>query len=66
MKKWSTLKSCVFIAAFHRYITYLIPVSEWRATSNKKAREKQSEVQVELPQNFKYFTQCILDESISR
>ena len=36
MKKRSTWKSCVFIAAFHRYITCLIPVSEWRATSKKK------------------------------
>ena len=35
MKKWSTRKSCVFIAAFHRYITCLIPVSQWRATSKK-------------------------------
>ena len=36
MKKWSTRKSCVFTAAFHRYIIFLIPVSEWRATSKKK------------------------------
>ena len=36
MKKWSTRKSYVFIAALHRYITCLIPVSEWRDTSKKK------------------------------
>ena len=34
MKKWSTRESCVFIAAFHRYITCSIPVSGWRATSS--------------------------------
>ena len=27
MKKWSTRESCMFTAAFHRYITHSIPVS---------------------------------------
>ena len=54
MKKRSTRESCVFTAAFHRYITCSILVSGWRATSSgwretgKKAREKQSEVQVDM------------------
>ena len=57
MKKWSTRESCVFTAAFHRYITCSIPVSGWRVTSSgwrptsKKTREKQSEVQVNMPRS---------------
>ena len=42
-------------AAFHRYITCSIPVSVpmsgWRATGKKKTREKQSEVQVDMPRS---------------
>ena len=50
MKKRSTRESCMFTAAFHRYITFSIPVSGWRAAS-KKTREKQSEVQVNMPRS---------------
>ena len=35
MKKRSTRESCVFTAAFHWYITWSIPVSEWRAMRKK-------------------------------
>ena len=57
MKKRSTRESYVLTAAFHRYITCSIPVSGWRATSSgwratsKKTREKQSEVQVDMPRS---------------
>ena len=54
MKKRSTRESCVFAAAFHWYITSSIPVSVpvsgWSAMG-KKAREKQSEVQVDMPRS---------------
>ena len=57
MKRWSTRETCVFIAAFHRYITYSILVNGWRATcsgwrsTRKKTREKQSEVQGFIPRS---------------
>ena len=56
MKKLLTRESCVFTSAFHRYITFSIPVSGWRATSSGwratgKTREKQSEVQVDMPRS---------------
>jgi len=48
MKKWSTRESCVFTAAFHgiSLAQFWWVCGELRA---KKAREKQSEVQVHMP-----------------
>ena len=50
MKNSSTQKSYVFLIAFHRYIICSITVSGLRITG-KKAREKQSEVQVDMPRS---------------
>jgi hypothetical protein len=65
-KKWSRRKSCVFTAAFHRYITCSIPVSGWRATSKKQCVKKQSEVRVDVSMKFKFFTRCIFEDFVSR
>ena len=72
MKKWSTRESCVFTAAFHRYITCSIPVSGWRAMSSGwRATGKQSTWKIEWSsgtraEKFRFFTRCIFEESVSR
>ena len=50
MKKWSTRESCMFTAAFHRYIICSIRWVDGELQA-KKTREKQSEVQVHVPRS---------------
>ena len=78
MKKRLTRESCVFTAAFHRYITYSTPMSGWRATSSGwratssgwRATSKKRTWKIEWSssrhaEKFRFFMRCIFEESVS-